>query len=257
MAHYDETKNRFNPENRFVGDIENGKRYPFGCYTEEESDAKYAVKAVEGQVAALAEAVANKADESEAVEIRARLDALEHKSIFINSFAAIPLVSEIGSTQIITLVWDLSKPATTQTINGSPVTGNTKQYTGVTTNTRYTLAVSDGQSLDSRTVTAVFANRIYYGTDASASITSELIASLSDVLSDEKARTITVSPDDEYIYYAYPKRLGPAVFTVGMISGGFEDPVTISYTNNNGYTEDYYVYRSTQLLTGTIELKIS
>ena len=42
MAHYDCTKNRFNPENRFIGDIENGLRYPFACYTKEESDARYA-----------------------------------------------------------------------------------------------------------------------------------------------------------------------------------------------------------------------
>jgi hypothetical protein len=140
------TRNRFNPENRFIGDIEDGKRYPFGVYTKEESDAKYAVKQTEADLAALTETVADKANESECVDIRARLDALEYKSIQINSFSAAPPISEIGSNQTITLAWSLNKTATSQNINGSPVTGNTKQYTGVTTGTTYTLNVSDGQT---------------------------------------------------------------------------------------------------------------
>lgn len=37
-------KNRFQPENRYIGDIEDGKRYPFGVYTKEESDARYVQK---------------------------------------------------------------------------------------------------------------------------------------------------------------------------------------------------------------------
>ena len=68
------TRNRFNPENRFIGDIEDGKRYPFGVYTKEESDEKYAIKQTEADLVALAEAVGSKADEQECVDIRARLD---------------------------------------------------------------------------------------------------------------------------------------------------------------------------------------
>ena len=41
-------KNRFQPETRFIGDIEDGKRYPFGVYTKEERDERYAVKKTEG-----------------------------------------------------------------------------------------------------------------------------------------------------------------------------------------------------------------
>ena len=41
---WNDDKNRFQPENRFVGDIEDGKRYPFDVYKKEESDARYAQK---------------------------------------------------------------------------------------------------------------------------------------------------------------------------------------------------------------------
>lgn len=239
-------KNRFQPENRFVGDIEDGKRYPFDVYkksetyskeevyNKEESDAKYAL-------------------ETEAVDIRARLDALEYKSIVINSFAAAPPVSEIGSSQTITLAWSLSKTATEQNINGSPVTGNSKQYTGVTTNTSYTLNVSDGQTSASKTAYVTFANRIYYG--AAADLTT--VTSLSSVLSNDPERTITVDAGaDEYIIYAIPARLGDVTFFVSGFEGGFEDPVEQTLTNQSGYQETYKVYRSTRAGLGETTIDI-
>lgn len=247
------TRNRFNPENRFIGDIEDGKRYPFGVYTKEESDAKYAAKAVEEQVATLTTTVAGKADEQECVDIRARLDALEYKSIAINSFSAAPPVSELGSTQTITLAWSLNKTATSQNINGTPVTGNSKQYTGVTTGQTYTLNVSDGQTSASRSVSVSFANRIYYG--AAADLTT--VTSLSSVLSNDPERTITVNAGaGKYIIYAIPVRLGDVAFYVGGFEGGFEDPVELTLTNSSGYQETYKVYRSTNAGLGETTVDI-
>ena len=108
-----DSRNRFNPENRFIGDIENGERYPYACYTKEESDAKYAeksaIEAVESEVTALSTVVSGKADESECVDIRARLDALEYSAIAINSFSATPPICEIGSYNTIILSWELNK----------------------------------------------------------------------------------------------------------------------------------------------------
>lgn len=246
-------KNRFQPENRFIGDIEDGKRYPFGVYTKEESDERYAVKATEEQVAALQTTVAGKADEQECVDIRARLDALEYKSIVINSFSAAPPVSEIGSSQTITLAWALNKTATSQNINGSPVTGNSKQYTGVTTGTTYTLNVSDGQTSASKSVSVSFANRIYYG--AAADLTT--VTSLTGILSNDPERTITVDAGaGEYIIYAIPARLGDVTFFVSGFEGGFEDAVEQTLTNSSGYQETYKVYRSTNANLGNTTVEI-
>lgn len=231
-------RNRFSPENQFVGDIEDGKRYPFDVYKKEESDARYAVKQTEADLAALT----------------ARVDALEYKSIVINSFAAAPPVNELGSSQTITLAWSLNKTATSQNINGSPVTGNSKQYTGVTTSTSYTLNVSDGQTSASKTAYVTFANRVYYG--AAADLTT--VTSLNSVLSNDPERTITVDAGaDEYIIYAIPARLGDVTFFVSGFEGGFEDPETQTLTNQSGYQETYKVYRSTRAGLGetTIEIR--
>lgn len=263
------TRNRFNPENRFIGDIEDGKRYPFGVYTKEESDAKYAVKQTEADVQALAEAVATKAseadltaltevvggkaDEQECVDIRARLDALEYKDIKINSFTAAPAVSEIGTLQNITLSWSLNKSATSQNINGSPVEGSSKQYADVTHDTSYTLNVSDGQTSASKTVNVSFANRIYYG--AAADLTT--VTELTSVLSNNPARTITVNAGaGEYIIYAIPARLGNVVFYVGGFEGGFEAPEEQNLVNSSGYLETYKVYRSTNAGLGNTTVDI-
>ena len=49
----------------------------------------------------------------------------------------------------------------------------------------------------------------------------------------------------EYLLFSFPTRLGVPTFFVGGFEGGFESPETVSVTNVNGYTEDYYVWRST------------
>jgi len=232
------TRNRFNPENRFIGDIEDGKRYPFGVYTKEESDAKYAVKQTEADLAALT----------------ARVDALEYKDIAINSFNAAPPVSEIGSSQTITLAWSLNKQATQQNINGTPVEGNTKQFIGVSSDQVYTLTATDGNTSASMSVRVIFANQIYYGVAADTSDLSGLFK----VLSNDAEREITVNAGEgEYIIYALPVRLGAVKFYVSGFEGGFEEPVVRSVTNESGYYEQYQIYRSTNANLGetTVDIK--
>lgn len=265
-----DTRNRFNPENRFIGDIEDGLRYPYACYTKEESDERYAAKATEtglaelstvvegkaskAELAGLADTVSTKANESECVEIRARLDALEWKPIDIISFVAIPTLCEYGSSNTINLSWALNKEATEEDINGNPVAGNTKEMTGVTAATTYTLNVTDGQTSASKAVSVEFANQIYYGVDDDLSAVTEL----SKVLSNDKTRTITVDAGvDEYIIYAIPVRLGTVAFYVSGFEGGFEDPEEQLLTNESGYQEKYNVYRSTHKNLGqtTVEIR--
>lgn len=175
------------------------------------------------------------------------------ESIVINSFSAAPPVSEMGSSQTITLAWTLSKQATSQNINGSPVTGNSKQYTGVSSSQTYTLNVSDGQTSASKSVSISFANRIYYG--AAENITG--VTELTGILSNDPEITITVNAGaGEYIIYAIPARLGDVTFYVGGFEGGFENPVEQVITNDSGYQETYKVYRSTNAGLGETTIDI-
>lgn len=263
-------RNRFPNDHLFIGEIENGKRYPLGVYTKEESDAKYAVKQTEADLAALTNEVATKAaqadlddltdvvtqkaDESECVDIRARLDALEYQALKINTMTANPSLCEMGSSNDVTVAWSLNKAATSMSINGVPVTGNSKLYTSVSANTTYTLTASDGQTSVSKSASVSFANWIYYGADEDLSS----VTSLQKVLSNAKTRTITVNAGaGEYIIYAIPARLGDVVFYVGGFEGGFEDPVQETLTNAFGYQEVYNVYKSENAGLGetTVEVR--
>lgn len=223
-------RNRFPHHQLFVGEIENGKRYPYDVYSKEEADERYNA-------------------------LEARVEALEYKDIEINGLAITPPVCEIGSTNSIVIAWELNKEATTQNINGENVTGNTKLYTDVTSPQAYTLIVSDGKTSTSKSISSEFANQIYYG--ALASLTSATITSLPKVLSNDKARTITVDADnDKYIVYAIPARLGGVTFFANGFEGGFEEPVEYILTNASGYREAYNVYRSTNLGLGTTTVDV-
>jgi len=263
-------RNRFPHGHMFVGEIENGKRYPYDTYSKAEEDERFAVKQTEADLAALSDVVdtkasqaalddltdvvSTKASEAECVDIRARLDALEYVDIKINTFTASPTICELGSSNTINLAWTINKAATQQNINGMAVSGNSKAFTSVTTNMTYTLNVTDGQTDASKSVSVSFANQIYYG----AASDIEDVTSLSKVLSNNPARTITVDAGSgEYIVYAIPARLGDVAFYVGGFEGGFEEPVDQILTNASGYQELYKIYRSTNSGLGetTVEIK--
>ena len=256
-------RNRFPHDQLFVGEIENGKRYPFGVYTKDEADERYAKKQTETdlaalaeevsgkasqtEVTALAEAVEGKADESELEDIRHRLDALEDNHIRINTFKAAPAICEIGSSNTIILSWSLSKTPTTQTINEYPVSGTSQTYSDISSDQTYTLIVSDDEETDTATVSVEFANNIYYG--ASTDLTA--VTTLTKILSNQKARTIDVNAGNgQYIIYALPARLGAVQFFVSGFEGGFEAPIRQQLVNASGYTEAYNVYRSTNANLG-------
>lgn len=191
---------------------------------------------------------------SEMTSVLARLDALEYKPVKINNFTASPTLCEMGSSNTINLTWTLSKTANL-TINGTPVSGSSYTATGVTANQTYTLAATDGETSDSKSVSVSFANQIYYGVAAN----TDSVTSLSGkVLSNTKGRTITVNAaSGNYIIYALPKRLGTVTFKVNGFDGGFSSPEEKNLTNASGYTEAYYVYKSTNAGLGNTTVVVS
>lgn len=232
-------------------------KYATGIAVDNALDAGLAASAevanARGEFSSLSLAMAAKASEAEAEEIRARLDALEYEKIEITSFTASPAMCEMGSSQTILLAWSLDGSATSQSINGASVTGNSKQFTGVTSSKTYTLSVSDGKSSASRSASVVFANRVYFG--AASDLTA--VTQLNSTLSNSAARTITVNADaGEYIVYAIPTRLGDVSFFVGGFEGGFEDPAERVLTNASGYQERYKIYRSTNAGLGETVVEV-
>lgn len=136
-------------------------------------------------------------------------------------------------------------PETVSVTNASGFTENYKVYRS--TNTALgnsTLVTSTSSNL---------INPIYYGLSTVASGYSEanVEALATSTISNTKGRTFSVTAGaSDYIVYAVPVRLGTVTFTVGGFAGGFQAPETVAITNVNGYTENYYVYRSTNTNLG-------
>ena len=122
-----------------------------------------------------------------------------------------------------------------------------------------TLNASAGSESSTKTITYNFYNNIFYGISILSTLTEATVESLANkILSNTKNRSITLTAlTEDYLYYALPVRLGTVSFNVGGFDGGFESPITVSITNPSGFTEDYYVYRSTNKNLGTTTINIS
>lgn len=217
--------------------------------------------AIKADLAALTAAVnAYEADTDATLrEYNQRIAHLEDSTpLEIISFTATPDVCEIGGSENVVLNWNVQGNIETLTINGDAVSGTSKTYANVHEDTSYTLNAVDAKgNIARRTISVDFVNHIFWGVSASANQTEGTVKALDNTeLSDVRARTIHVSANNEYVYYAYPKRLGTSEFRVNGFTGGFEDPVIVSIDNHAGYDEDYYVYRSANKLNSTFDVHI-
>lgn len=144
----------------------------------------------------------------------------------------------------------------------SPETVSVTNAAGFTEN--YKVYRSTNAALGNSTLVASTASNlidpIYYGlsTKTGTFLEADVEGLATSVISNTKGRTISVTAGaNDYIVYALPVRLGTVVFTVGGFEGGFEAPETVSITNVNGYTENYYVYRSANKNLGATTVVVS
>lgn len=97
-------------------------------------------------------------------------------------------------------------------------------------------------------------NPLYYGktTDTSGYNEADIEGLATSEITNDNTQTwdAVTTGAGEYMLFAFPKRLGTVTFWVGGFEGGFEAPETVSVTNANGWTEDYYVWRSTNANLG-------
>lgn len=212
--------------------------------------------------------------DSKMQDIENRLDDMDYTPISISSISITTPssgVAEIGSTvSSVKVTWTINGTPVSISLNSNavtPVTSTSKTLSGsFTQETDFTLTVTDAGSNSqsaataSKTATLKFYNQCYYGVAAIPSaVNSTFVKGLANkVLTGTRARTITVSAgSNQYIWYAIPKRLGDCSFNVAGFDGGFEAKQTVSVTNASGYTEDYYVYRSTNANLGSTTVKVS
>ena len=127
---------------------------------------------------------------------------------------------------------------------------------GVTSN--FTLQVNDGVNSVQSVKSVKFINGVYYGDAPAGAVDSAFLLTLNKTLQTGIGKTFSSTAGvDVYAWYAHKKSLGVATFVVGGFEGGFNAPTTLSFTNASGYTEDYYIYRSTNPEIGPVTIVVS
>lgn len=99
--------------------------------------------------------------------------------------------------------------------------------------------------------TIYWTSNVYYGVGDPGFSDQADIETLTALLTRVKERTFIVSPSIQKVYYAYPKFLGTASFVLNGFPAAFNTPPSEVSMFVNGVTRTYYLYESTNLLTGT------
>lgn len=192
-------------------------------------------------------------------ELEFQIAELSYVPIEITSFTHNAGTKEIGSTVTsMMLSWQTNKTPTSLTLDGVEIGTNetSKMIDGLsithTNNKTWKLVATDEKKSVEKTVSITFCTGVYYGVGTQEhGFDGTVINGLTKKLQTTKSCNFTVNPMEQYIYYVVPVRLGTVSFKVGGFEGGFAAPETVSITNDYGYTEDCYVYRSTNKITGS------
>lgn len=178
---------------------------------------------------------------------------------------------EIGvSLADLGLAWSINKAISDQTISGAGTTpvllaDRAQTVTGpFTTDTIFGLEVvsADASETVNVSVTQHFKRKRHWGVTDDASLSSAEILSLlaGSELSTARQQTRVLAPSAQYIWFAWPTSFGGEVssdFTVNGLSNTAWTRATVSHTNASGHTENYYTFKSDNLLTGSITVVVA
>lgn len=108
---------------------------------------------------------------------------------------------------------------------------------------------ASGNQQTAASASVAFSHRRYWGASAEENVD---ITTLSTELSNSKSKTISFNcSGGKYFYYAYPKALGTASWKVGGLAFTGYQLTEMTITNEYGLPVAYYIYRSTELQTGS------
>lgn len=193
------------------------------------------------------------------------MNTIQSNNTFTNNISAV----EIGSTVISTiLTWTIDEDAdlTSQSLNQgigevTPLTARNYTHTdSYTVNRTYTLTITDGVNPDAANTTVYFRHKKYWGTNSNTSLNDAQIIALSSELSTSISMSKTIVSSGTYIYFAWPSSWDsspPATFTVNGLNNTAWTYVTRNFINASGYTEEFRIYKSDNLLTGSYDIVVS
>jgi len=186
-----------------------------------------------------------------------------------------------GNNAIVNLSFTATRntlPIQTITLDGVSVPvvdGNTqsgtsgKTLTTPNTNQTFTLLVTDTNGAsDSASTTITFRHkRYYYGdnqnligqsdTDISNNVNLNETSGQAEFATSRVKSTFSVSLASQFFYYVIPASFGTPSFVINGLSNTDFSSQTFTFTNPNGYSESFVVWRTNNLLTGNFNFSVA
>ena len=198
------------------------------------------------------------------------LDALFSKVYYVKPTCSLSADKKGGTFEMgtvisapITFTWTTNKNITSQTLTGCTLADasiRTATYnTNVTSDKTFTLSVSDGENSTSSSVSYKFLNNIFWGSAAAAeTYDSAFIRALSNkkLASAVKGTYSFNIASGEYGFWAVPSNMTISSVWIGGFEVTVDDLGTVSYTNAQGYTRDYKLYKTGKSGLGAISAEI-
>ena len=169
--------------------------------------------------------------------------------------ASIDSSSDPGSVYPINLISPFTNASAIGSVSYPTTSGGTVTFTATANST-------SGSGSASRSLS--FLNYFYSGVSSNSNVDATGLTSLGSVTkelrSNNNGDSFTANAaDGEYIYYAYPSKYGESEFSVGNFPGGFEllHGGAVSHTNESGFTEDYFIYKTINTGLGNTVVSVS
>lgn len=167
---------------------------------------------------------------------------------------------EKGSSQTINLSWTYDRDIESQSINNeSLLIGiRAKQYANVATDTTYTLKAIQGGQTYTKSVSAQFKVKKYYGVSANETLTNDEILALSSTWAGRtQGSTVFDCTGGKYPYYILPTSMVSGIqFWIGGLRNTDWKEETREVTNTFGHKESYTIYRLNSIQTGVLNIEV-
>ena len=198
------------------------------------------------------------------------LDALFSKVYYVKPTCSLSADKKGGTFEMgtvisapITFTWTTNKDITSQTLTGCTLADanvRTATYnTNVTSDKTFTLSVSDGENSASSSISYRFLNNVFWGSASTVeTYDSTFISALSNkrLASAVKGTYSFNIASGEYGFWAVPSNMKISSVWIGGFEVTVDDLGTVSYTNAQGYTRDYKLYKTGKSGLGAISAEI-
>ena len=167
---------------------------------------------------------------------------------------------EKGSSQTISMSWTYDRDIESQSLNDETlqIGLRSKQYTGVTSDTTYTLKVIQSGQTYTKSVSAQFKTKKYYGVSAKDILTNAEILALSSAWAQRtQSSTVFDCTGGKYPYYILPTSIASGIqFWIGGLRNTDWREEEINVTNAYGHTESYTIFRLNSIQTGVLNIEV-